>query len=248
MYNKVGKFARRVFIAGVGCTAFGNTLENPETVGTTEGDLIAEAVAEAMDDCGIYGPEIQAFYKGQVLSDPTSDLVTPASPFGKWIGMNGKQSVSNDEGCATGYITLDLACTDIASGKHDIVLAVGVEMAQSKPIPDVSGAFRQPIGDTAMRIGPMIEDRAYTRWFGGRVGMDAYPSQYRKRYGLSAEEMDKTLNCLIANSRKNAAGNPRAIYKETMEATAKKAGYDEWKPEQKARQQRSWFLKKLQKN
>ncbi|MBP3663953.1 MAG: thiolase family protein, partial [Tyzzerella sp.] len=142
----------------------------------------------------------------------------------KWVGMNGKPSMHHDEGCATGYVSVELAAQMVASGKYDIVLAGGVECANSHPIEGKPAHMRRPMGADAMAMGPMLDENVYTRHFGGRMGMDAFPSQYRLRNGLSIEEMDDTLNAIQIAARRNSAGNPRAYFQEDLETFAKKLG------------------------
>lgn len=227
MYNKVGSYKRNVYIAGVGCTRFCHTLDHEKTKGITEGELFAQAALDAMEDAGIKAKEINAYYHGQVFSADASDYITPGAQMAKWIGMNGKPNAHHDEGCATGYIAVDLAVNAVASGKYDIVLTGGVEMPDSRFIEGKPAHMRRKMGADSMKLGPMIEDRAYTRYFGGRMGMDAYPSQYRLRYGLTVEQIDDTLNWLAISARRNSAGNPRAFYQTDLTAMAQKTGHSD---------------------
>lgn len=85
----------------------------------------------------------------------------------EWFGVRGKGSVHHSEACCTGYVGLEQAVNDVASGAHEIVLSGCVEMACGLPVPGKPAHLRKKI--TTDDVTPDLEaimDRAYTRALG----------------------------------------------------------------------------------
>lgn len=232
MATKLGKYKRSVSIIGVGCTPFMRTTDpaNPELQGYTEGELFGWAAMEAMQDAGIEAKDIDYYYHAQA-GVMQSNYGTPAVMVGDWCGLRGKGAAHHSEGCCGGYIAVDVAANMIASGKYDIVLTGGVEMATSIFIPGKPAHMRQHLGPDALWQGvDVLVDRAYSRGMGltnSQVYMDMVLDKYCREFGLTVEQMDDVMNALAISSRRSASMTDRALYRTPFEDLAKEAGFSD---------------------
>lgn len=235
MSVKLGKYGRGVSIIGVGATPFMRTFDNPATEGYTENELFAWAAIDAMEDAGIDASDIDYYYHTQSGAATFSNYATPAVQVGDWVGMRGRGAAHHAEACCSGYVALDLAVNMVASGKYDIVLSAGVEMASSMFLPDKPAHMRKSLGTGGLFTtnGPAkLIDRAYGRFMGGdsmQITMDTVSEKYCRTYGLTYEQMDDVLNAFSYNARRNASHTPRALYRKTFETEAKERGFDDYK-------------------
>lgn len=109
----------RVAVIGVGCTRFGESFDQGYF------ELIVEAVDEACADAKLGVPDLQAAWlgtagRGHYEGDAGTSLSDPLRFFHGPVTR-----VSNY--CASGLDAFRNACLAVASGVHEIVLAVGVE-------------------------------------------------------------------------------------------------------------------------
>ena len=118
--------ARPVVVSGVGTSAFGQFPDQPAT------DLAAEAIIEALDDAGVAAGDIDAVYLGSVFGPPgiASRVVAAA-------GLAGVPTLRLEAACASGTAAFHEAREAVRLGRHERVLAVGVEQ--------LSTVFRGPI-------------------------------------------------------------------------------------------------------
>lgn len=232
MAVKLGKYQRGVSIIGVGCTPFLRTTDpkTPEYAGYTEGELFGWAAMEAMKDAGIEAKDIDYYYHTQ-SGTMQSNYGTPAVMVGDWMGMRGKGCAHHSECCCGGYIAVDIAANMVASGKYDIVLTGGVEMATSLFVPDKPAHIRQDLGPDALWQGVnVLIDRAYSRAMGlttPQVYMDMYLDKYAREYGLSEQQIDDCMNMLAISSRKNASKTETALLRKPFEEEAREAGFSD---------------------
>ena len=110
----------QVAVIGTGCTRFG------EHFGQSWGDLALEAVSEACADAKIELPEIEAAWVGSYRPWIAGERNT-GSPLAEALGFLYRPITLVSNICATGLDTFRNACLGVASGMHDLVLAVGVE-------------------------------------------------------------------------------------------------------------------------
>ena len=106
-----------VYVQGAGMIKFGRYPEK------TLEDLAAEAIFEALDDCGLGIQDIQAVYCGccfQANANPGQRIL-------KYIGQTGVPCINVANACATGATAFREAWMGIKAGVYDVVLAVGVE-------------------------------------------------------------------------------------------------------------------------
>ncbi|MGD0795925.1 MAG: thiolase family protein [Dehalococcoidales bacterium] len=113
---------RDVVIIGVGMTRFGKFLERSLQ------DLGREAVWAAIDDAGISAKDIPIAYVANSMAYQLTDL---KGIIGEHVlgaaGFFGIPIINVENACSSGSTALRGACLEVASGNHDIALALGVE-------------------------------------------------------------------------------------------------------------------------
>ncbi len=227
--GKLGKYARSVSIIGIGATPFCCLEDDPELKGLTEGEFFGHAALMAMADAGLEPRDIDYFYHGSANPKFFNFAATPNMQVAEWFGMRGKGSVHHSEACCSGYVGLEEAVKDVASGAHDIVLTGCVEMSCGLPVVGKPAHIRRPL--KTEDIIPDLEaimDRAYTRALGGgHIGQDDWIDLYKNTYGLTDEQVDEVLNTMSYHGRRAAALNPLAMLRTPFEEEAKKYGFDD---------------------
>lgn len=227
--GKLGKYARSVSIIGIGATPFCNIDEDPDMKGLTEGEFFGHAALMAMEDAGLEPRDVDYFYHGSANPKFFNFAATPNMQVAEWFGMRGKGSVHHSEACCSGYVGLEEAVKDVASGAHDIVLTGCVEMACGLPVMGKPAHIRRTI--TTEDVIPDLEaimDCAYTRALGGgHIGQDDWMDLYRDEYGLTETQIDDVLNTMSYHGRRAAALNPLAMLRTPFEEIAKQYGFDD---------------------
>ena len=219
--GKIGKLNRSVSIIGVGCTPFMYTVDNEETNGLTEGELFGYAALKAMEDAGVSPQDVDFYFHGEASPLNGSNYLTPNIQIGNWFGMKGKGSIHHSEACCTGYLAIDQAVNAVASGKFDCVLTGCVEFGDSVPAPFGPN-------DTVETPNTMwLYDRCYARSMMAPMELiyDDAAEDYVRTRGITAQQMDDTLNWMAINNRRNAAKNPLAIERREFEDIAKEKGF-----------------------
>ena len=228
---KNGKREREVAIIGVGNTPWVLAHKEPDWAGITEPEMFALAAIDAMKDAGLTGKDIDAFTYSQ-LFNATSDTINANVAVQNWIGMRGKESFHIESACTSPAAAFEAACDMVASGKHDVVLAGGVDIAQSRPISNNPACFREPqaAADLNAVAGTRWQDNAFTRFQTdeGRVMMEAYAYAYMKEYGLTPKDIDDAFLGLNISDSRSAAACGEGIMKKSYVDMAKEAGQDVW--------------------
>ena len=234
--TKLNKYARSVSIIGVGCTPFMYTVDNPETDGLTEGEMFGYAALKAMEDAGVSPKDVDYYFHGQASPLNGSNYLTPNIQIGNWFGMKGKGSIHHSEACCTGYLAIEQAVNAVASGKYNCVLTGCVEFGDSVPAPfgpnDTVETPKHPYKREKM---PMERFLATTEWLYDRhyarpliapmnLIYDDVAEDYVRTRGITAEQMNDTLNWMCINNRRNASVNPLALERRTYESLAEEAG------------------------
>ena len=231
----LGKYQRSVSIIGVGCTPFMYTVDNPETNGLTEGELFGYAALKAMEDAGVNPQDVDFYFHGQASPLNGSNYLTPNIQIGNWFGMKGKGSIHHSEACCTGYLAIEQVVNAVASGKYNCVLTGCVEFGDSIPAPATSvEAPKHPYKREKMTMDKFLAttswlyDRAYARSLMAPMELiyDDAAEDYVRTRGITAQEMDDTLNWMAINNRRNAAKNPLALERTEFEDIAKEKGFD----------------------
>ncbi|WP_079890738.1 thiolase domain-containing protein [Halococcus agarilyticus] len=110
----------RASIVGAGMTKFG-VHERPLP------DLFADAAFDAFDDAGVESPEIEALYFGNAMGGMTENDTHLAPTLASHIGCTGVPAQRFEDACATSATAFKHAVEAVESGRHDVVLAGGVE-------------------------------------------------------------------------------------------------------------------------
>ena len=151
---------KKVAIVGVGCTQFGELYDqSPE-------DLMCDAVGEALADAGCARDRIEAAWVGTVMSTFGGDALADA------LKLFGRPMTRVQNYCASGMDALRNACLAVASGMHDVVLAVGFEKMRD-------GGFARPnrshpvldFGERAPHIFALSANRYFVQYGATKNGM-----------------------------------------------------------------------------
>jgi acetyl-CoA acyltransferase len=114
--------ADRVWIAGVGMTAFGFRPDSSVK------ELTREAVTAALADAGVQRTGVHAAYFGNTCQDVLEGQVVVAGQMAlRAMGFEEIPIVNVENACATGATAFQQAVMHVRSGAADVVLAVGVE-------------------------------------------------------------------------------------------------------------------------
>lgn len=222
------RLSRSVSIIGVGYSPIGSVMKSPEIKDYTERELFAMAALEAMEDAGVVGKDIDAYYVSQVGPAKLAHQATSSGMLADWIGMRYKPNISHDEGCTGANGGLHQAVMAVASGMYDMVLSGGTGVNQGKSFLGYPPHLREDYDDLFSVMSTIAGDPAY-----GNPGcamlnpLDAAAVTYAKTNNLTLEQITKTLGVAAINARNNAIKNPKALYaKESYESEAKRAGFD----------------------
>ena len=165
---------KKVAIVGVGCTQFGELYDkSPE-------DLMCDAVGEALADAGCGRDRIEAAWVGTVMSTFGGDALADA------LKLFGRPMTRVQNYCASGMDALRNACLAVASGMHDVVLAVGFEKMRD-------GGFARPnrshpvldFGERAPHIFALSANRYFAK-FGATKKTLAAVAVKNHRHGLKS--------------------------------------------------------------
>ncbi len=219
----------RVSITGVGCSRFGDLLETPEIAGLSLQELAAVAAKEAYEDAGMSPLDVDAVYIGNVM-EQSATLPATYSHLAKWIGTQYRPGVHIDAACSTTNVGVTLAAEAIASGAIDTALVLGVEATRNQP-KGYSPYQREPIPTDKMWLWTdMCCNQAYAvpegyeifSTYNGILGQ-----AYCKKYRIAVKDYDRAMFELCRTRRLHGSLNPRAFLQETLEAEAKRLGYDD---------------------
>ncbi|MEV0245993.1 lipid-transfer protein [Nocardia sp. NPDC050712] len=191
--------SNRVVVAGVGMIPFTtpSRTQTYDVMGT-------EAARKALADAGIEYSKIQQAYAGYVYGDSTCGQ---AVIYG--LGQTGIPVINVNNNCSTGSSALYLARQAVASGTVDVALAVGFEQMQRGAL--AMGYTDRPTPfDRFNAVMDEIQDRTEApfaaQMFGGAG------RQYAEKYGTAPETFAK----ISVKSRRHAAGNPYAVFKDPV--------------------------------
>ena len=182
----------KVAIIGMGCTKFGELWDrSPES-------LIIEAFTEAIEDAGIDKKDIGAAWSGTCYDEVS--VGKSAIPLAVTLKLPFIPATRVENFCATGSEALRGACYAVASGAHDICLAVGVEKLK-----DIGyGGLPQNEVQWGTRLRFVMPNLTPPGAF-AMMG-----TRYFAQYGLSREEGKHALARITVKSHHNGAMNPKA--------------------------------------
>ena len=182
---------KSVAVVGVGCTQFGELYDQSAE------DLLCDAVDEALADAGCPRERIEAAWVGSVVSTFGGDALGDA------LKLFGRPITRIQNYCASGMDAFRNACLAVASGMHDVVLAVGFEKMRD-------GNFGRP-----NRSHPVLD-------FGERSPHIFALSA--NRYFATTGATKKTLAAVAVKNHQHGLRSPKAHLKMAVdEATVLKA-------------------------
>ncbi|MGV0642409.1 thiolase family protein [Mycolicibacterium sp. XJ879] len=195
---------REAVVAGVGMTSFG------KHQGRTLANLVAEAVAEALDDAGLAdsGDSVEMVYFSNVMAGL---LLGQESNRGQHAvrdtALRGAPLINVENACASGATAFSQAWLSVASGQVDVAVAVGAEKLHFDDKAKAIGALTSALDQD--RLDDVIADLGSTG--SGSVFMDIYArfaTWYMERSGATPEDFARVA---VKNSEHGGA-NPKAQY------------------------------------
>lgn len=179
------KKLRDVYVVGVGMTKFGRHPDHKFY------ELGEEALRAALDDAGLPMQAVEVAFCGHVMQGSTAGQKV----FEK-VGRTGIPITNVENACASGTTAFRGAWSAVASGMHDIALAVGFEKMARGPI-------RMNMPDEAPpENAPPMMPLIFARIF----------EEHSKLYGTTREQMAM----VSVKNRTHGALNPRAQYKDPI--------------------------------
>jgi sterol carrier protein 2 len=169
-------------------------------------DVMAEgAVRAALADAGIALEDVQQAYASYVYGDSTSGQRALYR-----VGATGIPIINVNNNCSSGSSALFLARQAVSSGAAECVLAFGFEQMQRGALrsqwddrPDPLGRFAAVAHEAQ---GAQEGVPVAAQYFGGAG------RHYADRYGTSPE----TFAAISVKSRRHAADNPYAVFREPV--------------------------------
>jgi acetyl-CoA C-acetyltransferase len=160
-------------------------------------ELLMEACTEALADANIDPKDIEAGWVGGVSATQTLNRVLKLD----YIPVG---SVEN--ACSTGADVFRNAAFAIASGMYDIVIAAAA--AKQK---DAGTTGIDMSGDpSTVGMEAMIHNGSVPRHFA------LYATRYMHHYGLTFDELKRTLARIAVKNHKNGALNPKAHFRKEI--------------------------------
>jgi acetyl-CoA acyltransferase len=184
-----------VVIIGVGMTRFGRFLDRSPQ------DLGREAIWNAIEDANIPLKKIEVAYVGNAVGAQLNEL---KGTIGQHVltsaGIDAIPVTNVENACSSGSSALRLAVLEVASGSHDVAMAVGVEKMYT--------------GDTAKAAASMASGTPYAKF--GFTFVAEYALNLRKwmrKYpAVKVEHFAK----VVAKNSKNGSVNPYAQFRKLL--------------------------------
>jgi acetyl-CoA acetyltransferase len=201
-------FEKEAIISGIGISRIGRRTGIPGF------ELTMDAVSAAIDDAGLVATDIDGI---ATLGD------TPAAEVNAALGIEAPD-------CGTGFHTGGLlnpvmsACRAVSEGhaRHVIIYrtiqmlggTVLTKPDANAPVPPLAKMFDTPEGETPPAVGPMddVNDLIAAQAYSAANWLALACRRHMELYGTTKEQ----LGWLAINSRRNAALNPRAVYRDPM--------------------------------
>ena len=150
-------------------------------------ELAMTAGKEAINRAGIEPAVIDNVVVGQVYAGMQGSL--PAKQISYRLGCPPESNACVvNQNCASGMRALEIACDNIAMGKSEIGLVIGVENMTQAPymLPKARGGYRM---GNAEVVDSMLHDALIDELSGGHMGVTA--ENVAKMYGITREECDE---------------------------------------------------------
>jgi acetyl-CoA acetyltransferase len=201
---KEAAMARVVVVAGIGMVPFARPGQgDPYDV------MGARAAQLALGDAGIDYAGVEQAYAGYVYGDSSCGQAALYR-----LGLTGAPVINVNNNCSSGSTALYLARQAVGSGAIECALALGFEQM-------VPGALQAQYADRPMPLEPFFEAARAGEGFDEKKGIalqlfGAAARDYRRRFGLD----EKLLARIVVKSRRHAAQNPLALFREPVSEEA----------------------------
>ncbi|MCL1790462.1 MAG: thiolase family protein [Peptococcaceae bacterium] len=150
-------------------------------------DLAITAGRAAMDRIGLEPGIVDELVLGQVLPHGQGSL--PSRQVALALGLPVRSNACNvNQNCASGMRALEIACNNIALGKTDIGLVIGVESMSNIPYIDLKARKGYRMGPVTLEDA-MLFDGLEDKNVPGHMGMTA--ENVAEKYGITREECDQ---------------------------------------------------------
>jgi len=176
---------RPVYVAGVGLHPFGRFAERSLTA------LGADAVRAALADAGVGRGGFQAAFCGTVYGGVAAGHKVLTA-----LGLSGVAIVNVEAGCASGGAALALGAAQVASGRHECVLVLGLE---KMPRGIIRSSFFEPWREEA-----------------GLAATPAYFALRAQRLMRESEVRAEDLARVSATNHRHGVANPDAMYRKAL--------------------------------
>jgi acetyl-CoA acetyltransferase len=201
-------FEKDAIISGIGISRIGRRTGIPGF------ELTMEAVRTAIGDAGLAASDIDGI---ATLGD------TPAVEVNAALGIEASDSGT---GFSTGGLMNPVisACRAVSEGhaRHVIIYrtiqmlggTVPVKPDENAPVPPMAKMFDTPEGETPPVVGPMddVGDLVAAQGYSAANWLALHCRRHMELYGTTKEQ----LGWLAINSRRNAALNPRAVFRDPI--------------------------------
>jgi sterol carrier protein 2 len=166
--------------------------------------LARDAIRRALEDAGVSLDLVDQVYAGYVYGDSTSGQRAVYQ-----VGQTGVPIVNVNNNCSTGSSALWLARQAVASGAADCVLAFGFEQMERGALQLKWPDRPNPLGDFVSLANAKQgeSDAPFAAQLFGGAG-----AQYAAEHGTS----DETFAQIAVKSRRHAANNPYAVFRDTV--------------------------------
>ncbi|MSQ33355.1 MAG: acetyl-CoA acetyltransferase [Dehalococcoidia bacterium] len=158
-------------------------------------DMVIDACTEAFADAGIDPKEIQAVTFGSAFGGGPTTLAGA-------LKLDLVPVTRIDNACATGGDTFRMACSLVASGMYDIVMAVGMDKQK-----DSGSTGQHSSSGPGTHVRPPSPPPASFAPFAVR---------YAHHYGLPLDELRRSLARIAVKNHRNGALNPKAMYQKEV--------------------------------
>jgi acetyl-CoA C-acetyltransferase len=180
----------KVAIIGMGCSRFGERWDS----GTEQ--LLNEAFSEALADSGIDKKQIGAAWFGSCVD--RVNVGNSAVPLSTALRLEGIPVSRVENMCATGTEALRGAAYAVAAGAVDIALAIGAEKLKDTGYGGLPVATKGTFNDLWMPYAS------------APAGFAQLAAGYRSKFGLSKEDLKRSMARVSWKSHQNGVKNDKA--------------------------------------
>lgn len=165
-------------------------------------DLLQEATQGVLSVAKLEAQEVQAAHVGNFMAEAfchqghLGALLLEAMP-----ALDGIPTARHEAACASGSIAMLSALAELQSGRHELVLVLGVEWMRNLPGFDAQALLG------AAALVPDETDGVLYPW---ASIFDAVATEYDERYGLKREHLTALAQSFFQNAKRNPNAQTRS--------------------------------------